>query len=116
MITLTQRVLKEDGTLLNTLTHIFATTGTFKGKNNLPAGWHIQLGTYDSADNYTEYPDPANPHEVPDTMPDIIIPDEEPDPEADATEDDYQAALRDMGVDIPDEASDASDAQVEGGD
>ena len=106
MVTLTQRVLLKEGettTLIDTLTHIFAPTGTFRDKQDRPAGWHIQLGTYDSADNYTEYPDPATPHEVPDAMPDIIIiPEDETDPEAEAEAADYESALRDMGVNIPD--------------
>lgn len=76
MTTLTQRMI--DGStqeILCVLTHIFSSDGHFV-RDEKPQGWHIQLGTYDSADNYTEVHN-GEQHEVPESLPDIIVEPEE---------------------------------------
>lgn len=77
MKTLTQKIIQDDGTEYE-ITHIFAESGHFvektkKKKDRSDVGWHIQLGTEDSADNYTEVQDENELHDVPDSLPDLYI-------------------------------------------
>jgi hypothetical protein len=72
-----------------TITHIYAPTGHFVDKHGLKAGWHIQLGTGASPDDYTAVEDPGVTHDVPDTLPDVEIweePAPEPGPEPEEPE------------------------------
>ena len=63
-----------------TITHIYAPNGHFIDKRGRKAGWHIQLGTNASPDDYTVVEDPGVTHDVPDILPDVEIW-EEPEPE-----------------------------------
>lgn len=101
MKTLQQKYLNYDGTAAFTVTHIYSERGHFE-RNGHACGWHIQLGTNDRADNYTEVED-GSTHEVPASLPDIILPEPEPDPAEEATVSDYQDALTEMGVNIDEE-------------
>ena len=79
------------------VTHMYSETGHFE-RNGLNEGWHIELGTGASVDDYTEHTGLCD-HEVPDSLPDIIVPeDEEGDEEAEV--EDYQRALEALGVEI----------------
>lgn len=50
--------------------HIYSETGHLCNMQGRACGWHIQLGTYDSADNYSE--EFGNEfHEIPDIL-DIV--------------------------------------------
>lgn len=52
--------------------HIFVDTGHFCNMNGKPCGWHIQLGTNDSADNYShEFSDEW--HDIPDELPTVEL-------------------------------------------
>ena len=79
MIILQQHVIGDDDprTIDYYVTHIFAEGGYFKekiGRKKRPSGWHIQLGTNDSPDNYTEVKDDTyEKHEIPDSMPDLVV-------------------------------------------
>jgi len=85
-----------DGTVDTTVTtHIYASTGHFEDSKGHRAGWHIQLGTSDSPENYTEIDD-GTPHDVPESLPDIDVYEEED--ESDAETADYEAALAKLGV------------------
>lgn len=77
MKTLTQKIIQDDGTEYEVV-HIYAESGYFvdkskKKKDRSDVGWHIQLGTNDSADNYTEVPDENEVHAVPDSLPDLHV-------------------------------------------
>ena len=99
MKTLQQRYIRPDGTDY-TVTHIYSEEGHFE-KGGLFSGIHIQLGSNDTADSYVEVSDGVQ-HDVPDSLPDVILPEE---PEEDPADiEDYQAALEELGVQINDEA------------
>lgn len=84
MKTLIQKYYR-DGELLMEVTHIYSETGYFvRVGDTHPQGWHIQLGTSDSADNYNEVPG-SESHNVPAFLPDIELP---PEPEEDGEEQD----------------------------
>lgn len=93
MITLIQNYKHENGDLIESITHIYSPDGYFE-RNGYRQGWHIQLGTDDTTENYKEM-SIGEYHPVPDSLPDIIIPDP---PEEEATIEDYQAALEALGV------------------
>jgi len=95
MTTLTQQFTDWTGDFW-TVTHIYSAEGHFE-RDGLPAGWHIQLGTVDAVENYAEVDD-GTAHDVPESLPDIIIPEPEPEPDEDATVEDYEEALAELGV------------------
>lgn len=91
---LQQRFIRYDGSDFY-VTHLYSEVGHFE-RNNLPSGIHIELGTNDIASNYTEIDDGIH-REVPESLPDIILPEPE---DEEATEEDYQDALEELGVTI----------------
>lgn len=77
MKTLTQHIVQDNGTEYD-ITHIYAESGYFvekskKKADRSPVGWHIQLGTNDSADNYVEVPDENEVHIIPDSLPPLYV-------------------------------------------
>ena len=99
-----ERYIKDDE-LLYTVTHIYSEIGHFEKstQHGLSQGWHIRLGTDAAAEDYIEIDDGAS-HAVPDSLPDVIIEDDIPDEEA--TLEDYQDALEELGVQIDREVTD----------
>lgn len=75
MKTLTQKYIGDDGKPESVfeVTHIFAESGYLRqkfGRKRRNCGWHVQLGTNDSPDNYVEVPgEQAN--DVPETLEDV---------------------------------------------
>ena len=70
-----------DGTTdAHPIRHIYSPEGHFLDRYRRPAGWHIQLAWNDKPENYSEYYDPNDPHEVPESLPNVDIY-EEPEPE-----------------------------------
>lgn len=59
---------KTDGTIEEfDVDHIYSETGHLCNMQGRACGWHIQLGTYDSTDNYSE--EFGNEfHEIPDSL------------------------------------------------
>lgn len=72
MTTKTQYFKTPDGEIMDTITHIYSENGHFE-KNGKKQGWHIQLGTNDAAENYTEVIDNNVTHAVPEVLEDEII-------------------------------------------
>lgn len=98
MITLTQKIILhklDETTEVSFITHIYSETGYFTDSKAHKCGWHIQLGTTDTASNYTEVPG-SEQHAVPASLPDIDAYEEDEDAEAA----DYEAALTKLGVDV----------------
>lgn len=96
MITRTQHFYNTAGEEVLAVVHLYSDIGHFE-RDGLPAGNHIQLGTADSAENYDEVPDATGGYtNIPDSLPDVIL--EDPEDEEDATPEDYEAALADLGV------------------
>ena len=52
--------------------HIYTESGHFCNMDGKPCGWHIQLGTNDSVDNYSEEFG-SDFHDIPDSLPDVEI-------------------------------------------
>ena len=80
MIVLKQKYYSDDETrsIDREITHIYAEHGYFKekiGRKKRASGWHIQLGTSDSIDNYTEVEEEGIDHtsDIPETLPDICV-------------------------------------------
>ena len=99
MVTLNQNLFHEDGSLATTVTHIYSGNGHFE-RGGLYQGWHIQLGTNDTAEHYTEVTSESETHDVPASLPDIVIPDPVEPEEDEATDEDYEDALRELGVEV----------------
>lgn len=97
---LTQKLIYPDGTE-SVRVHIYSTTGHFE-RNGIPQGNHIELGTNDTASNYTETQE-GQQIDIPESLPDIIPPDEDT---TEATLEDYKEALKTLGVEIGDETDD----------
>ena len=74
-----------------TTTHIYAETGHLIDKTSHICGWHIQLGTADSEDNYTEEAG-TEQHDVPESLPDVDIYEEDTPP----TDEEYIEAAKIM--------------------
>lgn len=94
MTKLTQNIIlhKLDGTTeTTTTTHIYAETGHLIDKTSHVCGWHIQLGTADSEDNYTEETG-TEQHDVPASLPDVDIYEEDTPP----TDEEYIEAAKIM--------------------
>lgn len=77
MIELKQHVYMDNGTEYD-IVHIYAESGYFVEKSKKKAdrssvGWHIQLGTNDSAENYVEVPDENDLHLVPETLTPLYV-------------------------------------------
>jgi hypothetical protein len=72
--------------------HIYAPLGHFEDKAGHPCGWHIQLGTGHTADDFTEVTDEGVSHEVPATLPDVETVEALPEYETEAEA--YEAAGR----------------------
>lgn len=75
-----------------TVPHIFAPTGHFVTGDGRPCGWHIMIGTYDAADNYTEVDDGSPARDIHDYG-DIDVY-EGLDVDPDISDDDYVAAAK----------------------
>lgn len=76
MITLKENYKDTRGNTIAEITHIFAENGHFE-RDGRKQGWHIQLGTNDAVENYTEVIDEGVSRSVPDSFEDVIISDEE---------------------------------------
>lgn len=95
MITLTQKYINSDGSPAWESVHIYAPAGHFE-QDGKACGWHIQLGTDSTADEFAEVSD-GTAHDVPASLPDIIImPAPEETEEAEIP--DYEDALAELGV------------------
>ena len=88
MTTLTQKFTDWEGNTWS-VTHIYSPAGHFE-RDGFPQGWHIQLGTNDTAEHYTEVTD-GSTHTVPESLPDIYI--EEPEEGEEATAEEVVTAL-----------------------
>lgn len=83
---------KLDGTTETTeMTHIYSENGYFIDNSEHKCGWHIQLGTADSEDNYTEEAG-TEQHDVPASLPDVDIYEEDTPP----TDEEYIEAAKIM--------------------
>jgi hypothetical protein len=83
---LKQKIKKEDGTVLNEITHIYAEDGYFT-ENGKITGVHIEFSDASLIDRYTEVKDDkAATCVIPDSLPDIIVLDSELDEELPAEE------------------------------
>lgn len=87
-------------------THLYAETGYLVKKgSDLNQGTHIELGTHASADEYEEVPGTEH-HTIPESLPDMVIVEYEDDSEGiypdenEATAEDYEDALEELGVDL----------------
>lgn len=98
MKTLTQHIKQDDGTEYD-VTHIYAESGYFvekatKKKDRSPVGWHIQLGTNDSAENYIEVADENEIHMIPDSLPELYV--------HVVTQEEIEAEIKAAGLEYPD--------------
>lgn len=71
MKTINQKYKSDDGTEEYFVTHLFSENGYFTNKDGKPCGWHIQLGTNDSEENYAEVIEEAVAHLVPTELPEL---------------------------------------------
>ena len=70
---LKQKIKREDGTVLNEITHIYAENGYFTENGN-KTGVHIEFSDASLIDKYTEIKDDKIPCcVIPDSLPDIIV-------------------------------------------
>jgi len=65
-----------------TVIHIYAEHGHFE-RNGKRQGWHLSLGGSRKPEDYTEVNETGVVHNVPDSLPDVII---EPEPEPEEAE------------------------------
>lgn len=72
MIILKQNYKNENNEVIFEQIHIYSENGYFY-KNNKKTGWHIAIGTTDSADKYEERIEPGTFHSVPESLPDVVV-------------------------------------------
>lgn len=99
MQTREQRFIRPDGSDFYIM-HLYSEAGHLV-RDGHATGTHVELGTHDSAANYTDHDD-GTPHDVPESLPDVILPDDPGEDPAEVA--DYQAALEELGVQINEEA------------
>lgn len=66
-----QKYKSDDGAEEFYVAHLFSENGHFENKDGKACGWHIQLGTNDSEENYTEVIEEAVAHLVPTELPEL---------------------------------------------